>query len=112
MSFKLSNTQYDWLKWIAQVFLPAVAALYCALAGIWGFPYAEQIVGTITAVDTFLGILLGISSKQYNTSGKYDGTLKIDSTDPKKDSYLLAFDTDLDEVKSKDEVTFKIEQTK
>ena len=26
----------------------------------------EEIVGTITAVDTFLGVLLGISSVQYN----------------------------------------------
>ena len=57
---------YDILKWIAQYFLPAIGTLYFALAGIWGLPYGEQIVGTITAVDTFLGVLLGISSAQYN----------------------------------------------
>ena len=57
---------YDILKWIAQYFLPAVGTLYFALAGIWGLPYGEQVVGTITAVDTFLGVLLGISSAQYN----------------------------------------------
>ena len=57
---------YDVLKWIAMVFLPAIATLYFALAGIWGFPYGEEVVGTITAVDTFLGVLLGISSAQYN----------------------------------------------
>jgi hypothetical protein len=57
---------YDVLKSIAMVCLPAVATLYFALAGIWGFPYAEEIVGTITAVDTFLGVLLGISSAKYN----------------------------------------------
>jgi len=61
----LSNKQYDILKWIALVLLPACGTLYFALAGIWGFPYGEQIVGTITAVDTFLGVLLGISNKQY-----------------------------------------------
>ena len=48
------------------VVLPAVGTLYFALAGIWGFPYAEEIVGTLTAVDTFLGVLLGISSAQYH----------------------------------------------
>ena len=62
---KLSNKAYDILKWIAQLLLPAVATLYFALAGIWGFPYGEQIVGTITAIDTFLGVILGISTVQY-----------------------------------------------
>lgn len=62
----MSNKVYDVLKWIAMVVLPAIATLYFALAGIWGFPYGEEIVGTITAVDTFLGALLGISSVQYN----------------------------------------------
>jgi hypothetical protein len=65
---KMSNSTYDILKWIALVFLPAVGTLYFALAGIWGLPYGEQIVGTITAIDTFIGVLLGISSAQYNKS--------------------------------------------
>ena len=62
---KLSNRAYDVLKWIAQILLPAIGTLYFALSGIWGFPYAEAIVGTITAVDTFIGVLLGISNSQY-----------------------------------------------
>ena len=61
----LSNKRYNILKWIAQYFLPALGTLYFALAGIWGFPYGEEVVGTITAVDTFLGVLLGISTVQY-----------------------------------------------
>ena len=61
----MSNRTYDILKYIAQVVLPAVGTLYFALAGIWGFPYGEQIVGTLTAVDTFLGVLLKISSDNY-----------------------------------------------
>lgn len=63
---KLNNKTYDILKWIAQYLLPACGTLYFALAGIWGFPYGEEIVGTITAVDTFLGVLLGISSASYH----------------------------------------------
>lgn len=62
----MSNKTYDVLKWIAQFLLPAAGTLYFALAGIWGLPYGEQVVGTITAVDTFLGVLLGISSANYN----------------------------------------------
>lgn len=61
----LSNKTYDALKWIAMYLLPALGTLYFALAGIWKFPYGEEIVGTITALDTFLGVLLGISTAQY-----------------------------------------------
>lgn len=66
---KLSNSNYDWLKWVAQIFLPAFGTLYFALAQIWGLPYAEQVVGTITAIDAFLGALLGISTHFYNKDG-------------------------------------------
>ena len=62
----MSNKVYDILKYIAQIVLPAIGTLYFALAGIWGFPYGEQIVGTITAVDTFLGVIIGISNSNYN----------------------------------------------
>lgn len=62
---EMSSKTYDILKYIAQVVLPAVGTLYFALASIWGFPYGEQIVGTITAVDTFLGVLLKLSSDKY-----------------------------------------------
>lgn len=66
----MSNRMYDFLKYVAQILLPAIATLYFALASIWGLPYAEQIVGTITAIDTFLGVLLGISTKRYNDLNK------------------------------------------
>ena len=58
----MSDKLYDVLKWIAQILLPAAATLYFALSQIWGLPYGEEIVGTITAFDAFLGALLGISS--------------------------------------------------
>jgi len=63
---KLSNKVYDVLKYIAQIVLPALATLYFALAKIWGFPYGAEIVGTISAVDAFLGALLQISTNSYN----------------------------------------------
>lgn len=62
----LKNKTYDILKWIALVVLPALGALYFGLSQIWGLPYGEEIVGTITVVDTFLGALLGVSTVQYN----------------------------------------------
>ena len=70
---KLSNSNYDFLKWVAQILLPAFGTLYFALAQIWGLPYGEQVVGTITAIDAFLGALLGISTMRYNKDGEQDG---------------------------------------
>lgn len=66
----MSNKLYDVLKWIAQICLPALATLYFAIAKIWNLPFSEEIVGTITAVDLFLGALLGISTIQYNKQNK------------------------------------------
>ena len=67
---KMNDKTYDALKYIAQYVLPGLGTLYFALASIWGLPYGEQIVGTITAVDTFLGLLLGISTANYNKGVK------------------------------------------
>ncbi len=78
----LSNKTYDVLKWIAQIVLPALGALYFGLARIWGLPYGEEIVGTLALIDTFLGAVLGISTVQYKKTltarddteyGEFDG---------------------------------------
>lgn len=66
---KMKNETYDILKYIAQIVLPATATLYFALAKIWGLPYGTEIVGTISAVDAFLGALLKISTDAYNKDG-------------------------------------------
>lgn len=62
---KMTNKTYDILKWIALILLPALATFYAAIAAVWGLPYTEQVVGTITAVDTLLGTLLKISADKY-----------------------------------------------
>lgn len=61
----MSNKVYDVLKFVAQIVLPALGTLYFALSAIWGLPYGEQVVGTITAIDVFLGAILGISTVSY-----------------------------------------------
>lgn len=61
-----SNKVYNNLKFVALVVLPALGAFYFAIAGYWALPYPEQVVGTLAAVDVFLGVLLGISTANYN----------------------------------------------
>ena len=79
---KLSNKSYDILKYIAQIVLPAAGTLYFALAQLWNLPHPTEVVGTITAVDTFLGALLDVSTSKYNTAeaGK---SIKRDDEDMK-----------------------------
>ena len=62
----MKNKTYDFLKFLAQIVLPAIGTFYYAIALIWGLPFAESIVGTIVAIDAFLGALLGISTIEYN----------------------------------------------
>lgn len=75
----MENKVYDILKYIAQIVLPALGALYAALAGLWGFPYAEEIVGTISAVDVFIGALLMISSDKYQKMKKAEDEILNDN---------------------------------
>lgn len=63
---KMSNKTYDVLKWIALIGLSAVGTLYSALSKIWGFPYGEQVVSTIVALEVFLGTILQLSTSKYN----------------------------------------------
>lgn len=61
----MNSKTYDVLKFIAQIALPALGTLYLGLSQIWGFPYGEQVIGTITVVDAFLGTILMIDSDNY-----------------------------------------------
>lgn len=71
---KMNNKIYDILKWITLILLPALGTLYFSLAGIWNFPYGEQVIGTLTAVDTFLGVVLHISNTKYKEANSFDKT--------------------------------------
>ena len=62
----MSDKTYDIMKWIVQYILPGLGVLYAIIAGVTGLPYAEVVLAVVMAIDWFLGIILGISTKQYN----------------------------------------------
>ena len=62
----MSDKTYNIMKWIVQYILPGLGVLYAIIAGATGLPYAEVVLAVVMAVDWFLGIILGISTKQYN----------------------------------------------
>lgn len=106
----ITGKLYNALKFCALVAFPALGTLYFALAGIWGLPAAEQVVGTIIAVDTFLGIVLQISATNYNSSTA-QGTLNI-IEGPEGKMFDLNLDGDPEyELEGMDRVVFKVNKT-
>jgi small nuclear ribonucleoprotein (snRNP)-like protein len=99
---------YDALKYIAQIVIPAAGTLYFALSSTWGLTNSSQVVGTLVAVDAFLGVLLHLSSKAYdNSDQKYDGSIDIAEDDTSK-QYTLSLDGDPDDIHKKDQLVFKV----
>lgn len=104
----LTDKAYNAAKFVALVLLPALGTLYFALAAIWhGLPAAEPVVGTITAVDAFLGVALHLSTASYNTSdAKYAGILHVEPGEDGSQLRLKSLDSNA--VLTQDEVTFKV----
>lgn len=102
---------YDFLKWVALVLLPALATLYIALSGVLHLPNADEVSGAIIAVDAFLGAILNLSSKAYNSSSeKYDGVVEVDHEDDK--IRMSSEDVQAAVARGKKEVTLKVVKKK
>lgn len=105
-----SSKVYDALKWVALVALPATGVLYFGLAEIWGLPYAVQIMGTTAALDTFLGVVLGISNHNYKKSeARFDGSVMIDTSNPQKDVLTFNLKDPAEELAEKESVELKVD---
>ena len=108
----MSNKVYDILKYITQIVLPAVGALYFALASVWHLPNGTEVVGTITVVDTFLGVVLGLTTKAYNNSdAKFDGAIEVSAPANSAKVFSLELNTDPQLLDEKDQVIFKVNKT-
>lgn len=109
----LRSQDYDRLKFIAQIVLPALGTLYFALAGIWGLPKAEEVVGSIIAVDTFLGVVLSISTKSYNVSDtKFDGDMELVVQEGGQKVWTMALNDDPVKLEDKKQIVFKVKKPK
>lgn len=105
----LGNKTYDNLKHLAQIGLPALGTLYFTLSQIWGLPNGEEVVGTIVALDAFLGILLGYSSRSYNNSeARFAGDLVVEQKPEGGKLFSLELRGDPAKLDQENEVTFKV----
>lgn len=104
---QLSNKMYDILKPITSTVLPAAAALYIALASLWGWSNPEQVAGTIAAINTFLGALLLLSTKKFSEG---DGTIVATRTDDGATNYSLVYNGDPADIQTKDRISFRVQK--
>ena len=105
----LSSKQYDSLKFIVQILLPAIGTLWFTMASIWNFPYADEVLGTITALALFGGTVIGVSKKAYDNSDEpYDGTVINDGT---RDVPLFEFNEPMENLVTKDKIQLKVDNT-
>ena len=111
----LSDSTYDVAKFMAVIVLPAFGTLYFALASIWGLPKAEEVVGTVVAIDAFLGMVLQISNRQYqNSDEKYDGKIVVRDSEPDEDGIVYTSDANLtidaNAIVNKNELIVKVDR--
>lgn len=105
----LSDRTYNFLRQSATIILPAVGALYVALALLWHLPKAEEVTGTVAALNVFVGVVVSLAQRWYNATGaKYDGSIDVKYDEDGAKKFLLNLDTDPDNIDTKSEITFKI----
>lgn len=100
-----SNKTYDTLKWVSQILLPGLGTLWFTVSSIWGLPFSHEVLGTITAVDLFIGGLLGLSQSSYTG----DGTMIIDTSNPDRDIYRMELTNPIEDLSNKESVMFKVQ---
>ncbi len=108
--FVFSDKTYSAAKKLVQVILPALSSLYFGLASVWGLSNAEQVVGTLAVITTFLGVCLGISTKQYESSGAaYDGQIVVTTPEIGPKLFSLQLDNNPEDIENKKSITFKVQ---
>lgn len=109
----LSEKSYNIAKKLVQIILPACASLYYGLAIIWGLPAAEEVLGTIAVITTFLGVILGVSTRQYEASGAgYDGRMVVVEPEDGRKIFSLELDGDPEDIVNRDSIRFKVDPHK
>lgn len=107
--FILSDISYNKLKFIALILLPALMTLYFTVGEIWHIPDTEEVIGTLSAIDTFLGVVLGISTRSYNASeANFAGQINVEQKAEGGLVYSLELNGDPADLVNHKSVTFKI----
>lgn len=107
--FVLPEKWYNLAKWFVTIVLPAFSTLYFTLGSVFELPGVTQVVGTCAALATFLGVVLGLSTRSYNKSdARFGGVMDVSLDDEGKKLFSLELNKDPDDLEKMKEVTFKV----
>lgn len=106
----LSDGTYDKAKFVVQIVMPALGVLYASLALFWGFPKVEEVVGSITAIALFLGVVLRISSNNYTGEGVPVGDYVVGNDGNGTTTVRLDLDKNPDEFLNNERITFRYKE--
>lgn len=106
----LTPKAYEILKWLAAIVLPAISVLYFALSEIWGLPKGAEVSGTIAAVNTFVGAIVGFSTMQYNKNDRYQGVINVLNANDSSaaTTYDMVMERAPETIAESKEVTFRV----
>jgi hypothetical protein len=109
--FLLPDKLYNFIKFLALVGIPAIASGYFTLAGTFGLPNTEKVIGFLTVLDTFLGLILGVSTRSYKKATQADGVINITQTPEGTKLYSLELEQDPSFIDTKKTVVFKVKNS-
>lgn len=104
--FTLPAKLYNFIKYLVLIVLPALTTLWVVLANVWNWDYMTNVSATMTAVTAFLGTIVGISAKNFNTNEKFVGETYLKPTDQ---GWKRVFNVTADEIDpNRKEISFKV----
>lgn len=106
----MSSKLYDFLKFLAQIALPALGTLYITVAALWDLPKPQEVAGTILALDTFLGVVLGLQAAAFNKGVINAGHMNITALEDGGKNFSLDLDQEPEELEGATEVRFKVKK--
>lgn len=106
--FQLSGPVYEKMKWFVQLVLPALITLYFTIDQILGLPHTDEVMGIMAAITTFLGVLLRISTGNFQKDdSRFVGETYLAITED--DDLKRVFNITNDNIDpTKKELTFKV----
>ena len=103
---KISNKTYDLLSNTVKLVLPAIGTLYFTIASVWGLPFGDQVVGSLAAIATFLGVVLTVAKRGWNNV--MDGSIVVNTSDPAKDVYSIELNGPIEDLTTNKSVALKV----
>lgn len=108
-SFRLSDQTYDFFNRLVKYVLPALGTFYFAISEIWKLPYGTEVVGTIVALTTLLGVVLAVSKKNYdNEPYNFDGDVVVSTGYDSEKTLTLESNVPIEQLQAKGVVVMQV----